>query len=53
MAGNLDDIRDQSRAAIHAKFALPSGGMPYSQRGSSLSLSPPQSDMLNGGLARM
>lgn len=23
MAGNLDDIRDQSRAAIHAKFALP------------------------------
>lgn len=23
MAGNLDDIRDQSRAAVHAKFALP------------------------------
>ena len=23
MAGSLDDIRDQSRAAIHAKFALP------------------------------
>lgn len=23
MAGNLDDIRDGSRAAIHAKFALP------------------------------
>ena len=23
MAGNLDDVRDVSRAAIHAKFALP------------------------------
>lgn len=23
MAGNLDDIRDGSRAAVHAKFALP------------------------------
>ncbi len=23
MAGTLDDIRDRSRAAIHAKFALP------------------------------
>lgn len=23
MAGNLDDIRDAARAAVHAKFALP------------------------------
>ena len=36
-----------------AKFALPAGGMPYCQRTSSRSCSPPQSLMLNGGLARM
>src|SRR5665647_2629633 len=37
----------------HAKFALPAGGMPYCQRLSSRRRSPPQSEMLNGGLARM
>ncbi len=35
----------------HAKFALPTGGVPYFQRASSLSRSPPQSLTLNGGLA--
>jgi len=29
------------------------GGVPYRQRASSRSCSPPQSEMLNGGLARM
>ena len=36
-----------------AKLALPAGGVPYVQRGSSRRRSPPQSLMLNGGLARM
>ena len=34
----------------HAKLALPLGGGPYFQRTSSGSRSPPQSEMLNGGL---
>ena len=33
-----------------AKFALPLGGMPWRQRLSSASLSPPQSETLNGGI---
>src|SRR5665647_1499537 len=37
----------------HAKFALPAGGTPYCQRLSSRRRSPPQSETLNGGLARM
>ena len=36
-----------------AKLALPTGGVPYFQRTSSRSRSPPQSLTLNGGLARM
>ena len=36
-----------------AKLALRAGGVPYCQRLSSLSRSPPQSEMLKGGLARM
>src|SRR5699024_11223823 len=35
----------------HAKFALPGGGVPYFQRGSSPSFASHQSDMLNGGFA--
>ena len=36
-----------------AKLALPTGGVPNFQRASSRSRSPPQSEMLKGGLARM
>ena len=36
---------------IHAKLALPFGGVPYFQRTSSESLSAPQSLRLKGGLA--
>jgi len=36
-----------------AKFALPTGGTPYCQRLSSRRRSPPQSETLNGGFARM
>ena len=40
-----------SICCIHAKFALPSGGIPYCQRGSSRNWSPPHLEILNGGLA--
>jgi len=36
-----------------AKLALPAGGTPYFQRLSSRRRSPPQSETLKGGLARM
>ena len=36
-----------------AKLALPLGGVPYRHRRSSASRSPPQSETLKGGLARM
>ena len=37
----------------HAKLALPAGGAPSFQRLSSRRRSPPQSETLNGGFARM
>ena len=40
------------KCCTQAKLALPAGGVPYFQRSSSRRRSPPQSLMLNGGLAR-
>ena len=41
------------KCCTHAKLMLPSGETPYSHRLSSRSRSPPQSETLEGGLARM
>ena len=41
------------KCCTQAKLALPVGGTPCSHRLSSLSCSPPQSETLKGGLARM
>ena len=41
------------KCCTQAKLAFPAGGAPWTHLLSSLSCSPLQSEMLNGGLARM
>ena len=52
--GKLAIIRDWGTrdAGNSSVMRLPAGGAPYFQRTSSRSRSPPQSEILNGGLAR-